>query len=46
MARDLADTEAFQVARARRKKIEMLFAHLKRHLKIMKQPMYQLKRLK
>jgi transposase len=28
--RDLADTEAYQIARARRKKIEMLFAHLKR----------------
>jgi hypothetical protein len=32
--RDLADTEAYQVARARRKKIEMLFAHLKRWLKL------------
>ena len=32
--RDLADTDAFQTARARRKKIEMLFAHLKRWLKL------------
>lgn len=34
IVRDLADTEAFQTARARRKKIEMLFAHLKRWLKL------------
>ncbi|WP_339857683.1 IS1182 family transposase [uncultured Nisaea sp.] len=33
-ARNLADTDAFQTARARRKKIEMLFAHLKRWLKL------------
>ncbi len=33
-ARDLADTDAFHTARARRKKIEMLFAHLKRWLKL------------
>ena len=33
-ARDLVDTEAYQTARARRKKIEMLFAHLKRWLKL------------
>lgn len=32
--RDLANTEAFQVARTRRKKIEMLFAHLKRWQKL------------
>lgn len=32
--RALAGTEAFQVARTRRRKVEMLFAHLKRHLKI------------
>ncbi len=33
-ARELAGTGAFQTARARRKKIEMLFAHLKRWLKL------------
>ena len=33
-ARALADTDAFHVARARRRKVEMLFAHLKRHLKL------------
>lgn len=32
--RDLASTAAYAVARARRKKVEMLFAHLKRHLKL------------
>lgn len=32
--RDLAETEAFQLARTRRKKIEMLFAHLKRWQKL------------
>ena len=32
--RALADTEAFVTARARRKKVEMLFAHLKRHLNL------------
>jgi hypothetical protein len=30
--RALAETEAYAVARRRRKKVEMLFAHLKRHL--------------
>ena len=30
--RALADTEAFVTARARRRSVEMLFAHLKRHL--------------
>ncbi len=34
LARSLADTEAFQVARSQRKKVEMLFAHMKRHLKL------------
>ena len=34
IVRDLAKTDAFQVARARRKKVEMLFAHLKRWLKL------------
>lgn len=33
-ARELAETDAFHTARARRKKIEMLFAHLKRWLKL------------
>ena len=33
-ARDLAETDAFHAARTRRKKIEMLFAHLKRWLKL------------
>lgn len=33
-ARELAETDAYQTARARRKKIEMLFAHLKRWLKL------------
>ena len=32
--RDLASTAAYAVARARRKKVEMLLAHLKRHLKL------------
>lgn len=32
--RDLAETDAFQAARTLRKKIEMLFAHLKRWLKL------------
>ena len=32
--RDMAGTEAFQIARTRRKKIEMLFAHLKRWQKL------------
>ena len=34
IVRDLAKTDAYQVARARRKKVEMLFAHLKRWLKL------------
>ena len=33
-ARDLAETDAFQEARRKRKKIEMLFAHLKRWQKL------------
>lgn len=33
-ARELAETDAFHTARTRRKKIEMLFAHLKRWLKL------------
>ena len=32
--RALADTDAFHTARVRRKKVEMLFAHLKRHLRL------------
>lgn len=32
--RDLASTAAYAVARARRKKVEMLFAHMKRYLKL------------
>ena len=32
VARDLSDTDAYAVSRRRRKKVEMLFAHLKRHL--------------
>jgi len=32
IARDLAKTPAYVVSRRRRKKVEMLFAHLKRHL--------------
>jgi len=31
---DLANTKAFQIARTRRKKIEMLFAYLKRWQKL------------
>src|SRR5579863_8247284 len=34
LARDIAKTEAYQVSRCQRKKVEMLFAHLKRILKI------------
>ena len=34
LARSLTETDAYQVARARRKKVEMLFAHMKRHLKM------------
>jgi hypothetical protein len=34
MARDIAKTEAYATSRRQRKKIEMLFAHLKRILKL------------
>lgn len=34
MARDLAKTEAYETSRKNRKKVEMLFAHLKRILKM------------
>ena len=34
MARDIAKTEAYRTSRCQRKKIEMLFAHLKRILKL------------
>jgi hypothetical protein len=34
MARDIAQTEAYRTSRCQRKKIEMLFAHLKRILKL------------
>jgi transposase len=34
LARDIAKTEAYQVSRHQRKKVEMLFAHLKRILKL------------
>jgi len=34
MARDIAKTEAYRTSRGRRKKVEMLFAHLKRILKL------------
>ena len=34
MARDIAKTEAYQTSRYQRKKVEMLFAHLKRILKL------------
>jgi transposase len=34
MARDLAQTDAYLVSRRQRKKVEMLFAHLKRILKL------------
>jgi transposase len=34
MARDIAKTEAYQTSRCQRKKVEMLFAHLKRILKL------------
>jgi hypothetical protein len=33
-ARDIAKTEAYQISRCQRKKVEMLFAHLKRILKL------------
>ena len=34
MARDIAKTDAYQISRYQRKKVEMLFAHLKRILKL------------
>ncbi len=34
MARDIANTDAYLVSRRQRKKVEMLFAHLKRILKL------------
>ena len=34
MARDIAKTEAYVISRRERKKVEMLFAHLKRILKL------------
>jgi len=34
MARDIAETDAYVVSRRKRKKVEMLFAHLKRILKL------------
>ena len=34
MVRDIATTEAYDVSRRQRKKVEMLFAHLKRILKL------------
>ncbi len=34
LAREIAKTEAYQTSRYRRKKVEMLFAHLKRILKL------------
>src|SRR3546814_359146 len=34
MARDIAKTEDYQTSRRQRKKVEMLFAHLKRILKL------------
>src|ERR1700719_1217558 len=34
MARDIANTEAYSTSRCQRKKVEMLFAHLKRILKL------------
>jgi hypothetical protein len=34
MARDLSQTDAYLVSRRERKKVEMLFAHLKRNLKL------------
>ena len=33
-ARDIAKTDAYQTSRCQRKKVEMLFAHLKRILKL------------
>jgi hypothetical protein len=34
IARDIAKTKAYQTSRYQRKKVEMLFAHLKRILKL------------
>jgi len=34
LARDIATTDAYLVSRRQRKKVEMLFAHLKRILKL------------
>src|SRR5947208_16208333 len=34
MARDIAKTDAYRTSRCQRKKVEMLFAHLKRILKL------------
>jgi len=34
LAREIAQTEAYQTSRRQRKKVEMLFAHLKRILKL------------
>jgi len=34
MARDIANTDAYVTSRRQRKKVEMLFAHLKRILKL------------
>ncbi len=34
MARNIAKTETYQTSRRQRKKVEMLFAHLKRILKL------------
>ena len=34
MARDISKTDAYAVSRRQRKKVEMLFAHLKRILKL------------
>ncbi len=34
MARDIAKTESYEISRRNRKKVEMLFAHLKRILKM------------
>ena len=34
MAREIAKTEAYGISRCQRKKVEMLFAHLKRILKL------------
>jgi hypothetical protein len=34
LAREIANTEAYRVSRRQRKKVEMLFAHLKRILKL------------